>query len=122
MLHRASKNYRTPALHLQDIVILSDACLRERAKKGESAAGRILRQFRENQLLNLAPHRRIVVHARVGYAKGLLVPRHAGERNGPVAIAELEIADDLCLPWVFRAYWSAAVDEDPIAIMVNELP
>src|SRR5262249_16276472 len=28
----------------------------------------------------------------------------------------LEIADDLCLPWVFRVDWGAAMDEIPIAL------
>src|SRR5262249_14808086 len=73
-------------------------------------------QCRENQLLNLAPHGWILVHARVGYAKSLLVPWHAGERHGPVAVAESEIADDFCLPRVFRPYWGAAVDDNPIVL------
>jgi hypothetical protein len=71
---------------------------------------------RHDKLLNLAPHRRIKVHARVRYAKGLLVPWHAGEMNGPVAIAELEIADNFRLPRVFRPYWPAAAHEIPIAL------
>src|SRR5262249_42263058 len=71
---------------------------------------------RNNQFLNLLPHLRIQVHARVGSAKGLFVPWHAREINGLVAIAELNVTDNFRLPRILCLDCSSPVHEKPIVL------